>query len=71
MLVVWKLDRLARSLKQLIATVEDLENRGIQFQSITEGLDTTSAGGKLVFHIMGAQGATPDAKAPDHTPYTA
>ncbi len=53
-LVVWKLDRLARSLKQLIATVEELENRGIQFQSITEGLDTTSAGGKLVFHIMGA-----------------
>jgi len=53
-LVVWKLDRLARSLKQLIATVEDLEDRGIQFQSITEGLDTTSAGGKLVFHIMGA-----------------
>jgi len=53
-LVVWKLDRLARSLKQLIATVEELESRGIQFQSITEGLDTTSAGGKLVFHIMGA-----------------
>ncbi len=53
-LVVWKLDRLARSLKQLIATVEELESRGIQFQSLTEGLDTTSAGGKLVFHIMGA-----------------
>ncbi len=53
-LVVWKLDRLARSLKQLIATVENLENRGIQFQSVTEGLDTTSAGGRLVFHIMGA-----------------
>ena len=53
-LVVWKLDRLARSLKQLIATVEELETRGIQFRSITEGLDTTSAGGKLVFHIMGA-----------------
>ena len=54
LLVVWKLDRLARSLKQLIATVEELESRGIQFQSLTEGLDTTSAGGKLVFHIMGA-----------------
>lgn len=53
-LVIWKLDRLARSLKQLIATVEGLEAREIQFQSITEGLDTTSAGGKLVFHIMGA-----------------
>lgn len=52
--MVWKLDRLARSLKQLIATVEELESRGIQFQSLTEGLDTTSAGGKLVFHIMGA-----------------
>ena len=52
-LVVWKLDRLARSLKQLIETVEDLEQRGIGFRSLTEALDTTSAGGKLVFHIFG------------------
>lgn len=53
-LVVWKLDRLARSLKQLIETVEDLEARGIGFQSVTEAIDTTSAGGKLVFQIFGA-----------------
>lgn len=53
-LVVWKLDRLARSLRQLIETVEDLQARGIGFVSITEGIDTTSAGGKLVFHIFGA-----------------
>ncbi len=53
-LVVWKLDRLARSLKQLIETVESLENEGIQFKSLTEGIDTTTANGKLVFHIMGA-----------------
>src|SRR3712207_2259638 len=53
-LVVWRLDRLARSLKQLIETVEDLERRGIGFRSITEQIDTTSAGGRLVFHIFGA-----------------
>ncbi len=50
----WKLDRLARSLKQLIETVEDLERRGIGFRSLTEQIDTTSAGGRLVFHIFGA-----------------
>ncbi len=53
-LVVWKLDRLARSLKQLIETVEDLEQRGIGFRSLTEAIDTTTAGGKLVFHIFAA-----------------
>ena len=52
-LVVWKLDRLARSLKQLIETVEDLEGREIGFMSLTEKIDTTSAGGKLIFHIFG------------------
>jgi DNA invertase Pin-like site-specific DNA recombinase len=52
-LVVWKLDRLARSLKQLIETVEDLERRGIGFRSLTEQIDTTSPGGRLVFHILG------------------
>ena len=51
-LVVWKLDRLARSLNQLIETVEMLEVRGIGFKSLTEAIDTTSPGGKLVFHIF-------------------
>nr|VFJ74396.1 MAG: Site-specific DNA recombinase [Candidatus Kentron sp. FM]VFJ74835.1 MAG: Site-specific DNA recombinase [Candidatus Kentron sp. FM]VFK08386.1 MAG: Site-specific DNA recombinase [Candidatus Kentron sp. FM] len=51
-LVVWKLDRLARSLKQLIETGEDLAGRGIAFRSLTEAIDTMSAGGKLIFHIF-------------------
>jgi DNA invertase Pin-like site-specific DNA recombinase len=53
-LVVWKLDRLARSLKQLIETIEALESRGIGFRSLTEAIDTTTAGGRLVFQIFGA-----------------
>lgn len=53
-LVVWKLDRLARSLKQLIETVEQLEAQQMGFQSLTEALDTTTSSGKLVFHIFGA-----------------
>ena len=53
-LVVWKLDRLARSLSQLIDTVDLLEKRGIGFRSLTEAIDTTSAGGRLVFHMFGA-----------------
>lgn len=53
-LVVWKLDRLARSLRQLIETVENLHARQIGLRSLTEAIDTTTAGGKLVFHIFGA-----------------
>jgi DNA invertase Pin-like site-specific DNA recombinase len=53
-LVVWKLDRFARSLRQLIETVEDLERRGIGFESLTERINTTSASGRLTFHIFGA-----------------
>jgi DNA invertase Pin-like site-specific DNA recombinase len=53
-LVVWKLDRLARSLKQLIETVEDLGSRGIGLRSLTEAIDTTTSGGKLIFHIFAA-----------------
>ncbi len=53
-LVVWKLDRLARSMRQLIETIEMLAVRGIGFQSLTEEMDTTTSGGKLVFHIFGA-----------------
>lgn len=51
-LVVWKLDQLARSIKQLIETVEGLEKRGIGFRSLTETIDTTTPGGKLVFHVF-------------------
>lgn len=53
-LVVWKLDRLARSLKQLIETVEALEKRGIGFRSLTENINTGNPGGRLIFHIFGA-----------------
>jgi DNA invertase Pin-like site-specific DNA recombinase len=53
-LVVWKLDRLARSLRQLIETVEDLNAKQIGFRSLTESIDTTTSGGKLIFHIFGA-----------------
>ena len=53
-LVVWKLDRLARSLKQLIETVEDLGQRGVGLRSLTEAIDTTTAGGKLIFHVFAA-----------------
>lgn len=53
-LVVWKLDRLARSVRQLIETVEDLAARGIGFVSLTESIDTTSPGGRLIFHVFGA-----------------
>ena len=53
-LVVWKLDRLGRSLPHLIETVGALEQAGIGFRSITENLDTTTPGGRLLFHIMGA-----------------
>ena len=53
-LVVYKLDRLARSLKQLIEIVEDLNIRGIGFQSLNESIDTTTPNGKLFFHIFGA-----------------
>jgi DNA invertase Pin-like site-specific DNA recombinase len=53
-LVVWRLDRLGRSLPHLITTMTDLEERGIGFQSLTENIDTTTSGGKLIFHIFGA-----------------
>lgn len=53
-LVVWKLDRLARSLPQLIETVARLDDAGIGLRSLTEAIDTSTAGGKLIFHIFGA-----------------
>jgi DNA invertase Pin-like site-specific DNA recombinase len=53
-LVVWRLDRLGRSLRHLIDTVRDLQEKGVGFKSVTEAIDTTTSGGKLVFHIFGA-----------------
>ncbi len=53
-LVVWRLDRLGRSLKDLVEIVHALQERGIGFQSLTENIDTTNAGGKLVFHVFAA-----------------
>lgn len=53
-LAVWRLDRLGRSLRHLIELMAVLEGEGIGFQSITEAIDTTTPGGKLVFHIFAA-----------------
>jgi DNA invertase Pin-like site-specific DNA recombinase len=55
-LIVWKLDRLGRSLPHLIETVTSLAIRGIGFRSMTEAIDTTTPGGRLVFHLFGALG---------------
>ena len=55
-LVVWKLDRLGRSLSHLVETVNDLEHRGVGLRSITEQVDTTTPGGRLIFHVFGALG---------------
>jgi DNA invertase Pin-like site-specific DNA recombinase len=52
--VVWKLDRLGRSLKDLIETLNVLQAREVNFISLTEQIDTTTPGGKLIFHMMGA-----------------
>ena len=51
-LVVWKLDRLGRSLPHLVETVRDLAGKGIGFKSLQENIDTTTSGGKLIFHIF-------------------
>jgi DNA invertase Pin-like site-specific DNA recombinase len=53
-LVVWRLDRLGRSLKHLLETVSQLEDRSIGFRSLQEAIDTTTSGGRLIFHIFGA-----------------
>jgi len=51
-LVVWKLDRLGRSLKHLVETVLALQDRGVEFRSLQESIDTTTPGGRLVFHVF-------------------
>jgi len=53
-LIVWKLDRLGRSLKHLIETVNRLHEKGVGFASVQESIDTTTSGGKLIFHVFGA-----------------
>lgn len=51
-LVVWKLDRLARSMRHLIAIMDELGDKGAGFKSLTEGIDTQTPGGQLIFHIF-------------------
>jgi len=53
-LVVWKLDRLGRTMKHLIDTLTRLKDKGIGFKSLTENIDTTTPGGKLIFHVFGS-----------------
>ena len=53
-LTVWKLDRLARSLRDLVSMIEDFHERGIQLRSLTEEINTSTPGGKLIFHIFAA-----------------
>ena len=54
MLVVWRLDRLGRSLSKLIEFMESLGHRGVEFRSLSENIDTSSSGGRLLFHMMAA-----------------
>ena len=53
-LIVWRLDRLGRSLPDLINIINDLNDRKIGFKSLTEEINTTTAGGRLIFHVFGA-----------------
>jgi len=53
-LIVWRLDRLGRSLPHLIETIGELQARGVGFKSVQENIDTTTPGGRLVFHVFGA-----------------
>ena len=55
-LMVWKLDRLGRSMSHLIKTVNELEARGVGFKSLTEQIDTTTASGRLIFHVFASLG---------------
>ncbi len=54
MLVVWRLDRLGRSLAHLIQTIKELSEKGIRFKSLQENIDTTTSGGQLIFHSSAA-----------------
>jgi DNA invertase Pin-like site-specific DNA recombinase len=52
LLVVWKLDRLGRSVKRLVDLVSELDQQGVQFRSLTDGIDTTTPHGRFFFHMM-------------------
>ena len=52
--VIWRLDRLGRSLRHLIDLVAELEQRGVGLRSLTESIDTSTPGGRLIFHVFGA-----------------
>ena len=51
-LVIWKLDRLGRTVKGLVEFVADLQGQGVQFRSLTDGIDTTTPAGRFFFHVM-------------------
>jgi len=53
-LVVWKLDRLGRSMRNLVLLIDELKSWGINFRSLTDSIDTSSPMGRFIFHIMGA-----------------
>lgn len=53
-LAVWRLDRLGRSVRHLVDVVTGLQERGVEFKSVTEGIDTTTPGGRLIFHVFAA-----------------
>lgn len=53
-LVVWKLDRLGRSMRHLVMLIEDLRERGVSFRSLTDSIDTSTPMGRFFFHVMGA-----------------
>ncbi|GAT06514.1 Putative resolvase/invertase/recombinase [Mycobacteroides abscessus subsp. massiliense] len=53
-LMVWRLDRLGRSLPHLLTVADDLQGRGVELRSLTEAIDTTTPGGRLIFHVFGA-----------------
>ncbi|CAM3165756.1 recombinase family protein [Mycobacteroides abscessus] len=53
-LMVWRLDRLGRSLPHLLTVASDLQDRGVELRSLTEVIDTSTAGGRLIFHVFGA-----------------
>lgn len=53
-LVVWRLDRLGRSMRQLVDTADEIQHKGAHLKSMTEAIDTTSAGGRVLFHVLGA-----------------